>query len=100
MHYFIKQNGDLSNTIPTPKASGSPEDTCLILIASGAGFLDVPRGPIYPATKFAARGIMHSLRRTAHFYTSRINVISPWYVCLSSFSCQCNHICLGRRWDC
>lgn len=26
------------------------------------------------------RGIMHSLRRTAHHYGSRVNVISPWYV--------------------
>lgn len=23
---------------------------------------------------------MHSLRRTAHYYGSRVNVISPWYV--------------------
>jgi len=97
MHYFIKQNGDLSNTAPAPAsttastststattpADTKPEDTCLILIGSGAAFLDIPRGPIYPATKFAARGVMHSLRRTAHFYTSRVNVISPWYVNLS-----------------
>jgi NADP-dependent 3-hydroxy acid dehydrogenase YdfG len=78
MHYFLKQNGDLSNTITTSTATASPEDTCLILIGSGAAFLDIPRGPIYPATKFAARGIMHSLRRTTHYYTSRVNVISPW----------------------
>ncbi|KAL1583078.1 hypothetical protein WHR41_08251 [Cladosporium halotolerans] len=26
------------------------------------------------------RGLMHSLRRTAHFYHSRVNVLSPWYV--------------------
>jgi NAD(P)-dependent dehydrogenase (short-subunit alcohol dehydrogenase family) len=72
MHYFIKQNG----TIP----STSQQDTCLVLIGSGAGIHDCLRIPQYSATKWAARGIMHSLRRTAHFYGSRVNVIHPWYV--------------------
>ncbi|GFF27562.1 15-hydroxyprostaglandin dehydrogenase [NAD(+)] [Aspergillus udagawae] len=72
MHYFIRQNG----TTPTPEQ----EDTCLILIGSGAAFLDVPRSPQYSASKWAMRGIMHSLRRTAYYYGSRVNVISPWYV--------------------
>lgn len=72
MHYFVLQNGQ------TPRQS--QEDTCLILISSGAGFLDVPRSPQYCSTKWAIRGIMHSLRRTAFYYGSRINVIAPWYV--------------------
>ncbi|KAJ5630204.1 adam [Penicillium longicatenatum] len=71
-HYFIKQNGQ--------RPSSSQEDTCLVLIGSGAAFLDCPRAPQYCATKWAMRGIMHSLRRTTHFYGSRVNVISPWYV--------------------
>ncbi|KAJ5585252.1 uncharacterized protein N7459_005052 [Penicillium hispanicum] len=71
-HYFIKQNGQ--------KASETQEDTCLVLIGSGAAFLDCPRAPQYCATKWAMRGIMHSLRRTAFYYGSRVNVISPWYV--------------------
>ncbi|GLA09509.1 hypothetical protein AnigIFM60653_011838 [Aspergillus niger] len=72
MHYFIRQNG----TTPAPEQ----EDTCLILIGSGAAFLDVPRSPQYCASKWAMRGIMHSLRRTTYYYGSRVNVISPWYV--------------------
>ncbi|KAF5684648.1 short-chain dehydrogenase reductase [Fusarium denticulatum] len=56
------------------------EDTCLILISSGAGFLDVPRSPEYSSTKWAVRGIMHALRRTAFYYGSRVNVIAPWYI--------------------
>ncbi|PWY91645.1 putative short chain dehydrogenase/ reductase [Aspergillus sclerotioniger CBS 115572] len=71
-HYFIRQNGQT----PTPEQ----EDTCLVLIGSGAAFLDCPRGPQYSASKWAMRGIMHSLRRTTHYYGSRVNVISPWYV--------------------
>ena len=71
-HYFIKQNGQ------TP--SSSQADTCLILISSGAGIHDCLRIPQYCATKWAVRGIMHSLRRTSHFYGSRVNIISPWYV--------------------
>ncbi|KAK9325350.1 hypothetical protein V1517DRAFT_363615, partial [Lipomyces orientalis] len=55
------------------------DDTCLILIGSGAAFLDYPRTPQYCATKWAMRRIMHSLRRTAFNYGSCVNVISPWY---------------------
>lgn len=72
MHYFIKQNG----TIP----SDTQEDTCLVLIGSGAGIHDCLRQPQYSASKWAMRGMLHSLRRTTHFYGSRVNVIHPWYV--------------------
>ncbi|EAW19225.1 putative short chain dehydrogenase/reductase [Aspergillus fischeri NRRL 181] len=71
-HYFIRQNGS------TPTLD--QEDTCLIFIGSGAAFLDCPRAPQYSASKWAMRGIMHSLRRTTYYYGSRVNVISPWYV--------------------
>jgi NAD(P)-dependent dehydrogenase (short-subunit alcohol dehydrogenase family) len=70
-HYFIRQNGT--------EASQKQEDSSLVLIGSGAAFLDCPRGPQYSASKWAMRGIMHSLRRTAFFYGSRVNIISPWY---------------------
>ncbi|OQE40120.1 hypothetical protein PENCOP_c006G03411 [Penicillium coprophilum] len=69
-HYFIRQNGT--------HASQNQKDSCLVLIGSGAAFLDCPRGPQYSASKWAMRGIMHSLRRTTHFYGSRVNIISPW----------------------
>ncbi|KAH6620184.1 hypothetical protein C7974DRAFT_227586 [Boeremia exigua] len=72
MHYFIKLNG----TTRSPKQV----DTCLILIGSGAAFLDCPRGPQYSCSKWGMRGIMHSLRRTAGLHGSRVNVLSPWYV--------------------
>ncbi|KAJ9314990.1 hypothetical protein DTO271D3_4729 [Paecilomyces variotii] len=72
LHYFVSQNGQ--------QPSKSQKDTCLILIGSGAAFVDVPRTPQYCATKWAMRGIMHSLRRTAFYYGSRVNIISPWYV--------------------
>lgn len=71
LHYFVSQNGQ--------QPSKSQKDTCLILIGSGAAFVDVPRTPQYCATKWAMRGIMHSLRRTAFYYGSRVNIISPWY---------------------
>lgn len=71
-HYFISQNG----TTPCP----TQHDTCLVLIGSGAAFLDVPRTPQYCAAKWGMRGILHALRRTAFYYGSRVNVISPWYV--------------------
>ncbi|GKU08620.1 15-hydroxyprostaglandin dehydrogenase [Fusarium langsethiae] len=72
MHYFVSQNGT--------EPQREQEDTCLILISSGAGFLDVPRSPEYSSTKWAVRGIMHALRRTAFYYGSRVNVIAPWYI--------------------
>ena len=69
-HYFISQNGETETQ--------QQEDTCLILIGSGAAFLDCPRSIQYQATKYGMRGIMHSLRRTAYHYGSRVNVIAPW----------------------
>ncbi|TGO31654.1 hypothetical protein BHYA_0455g00030 [Botrytis hyacinthi] len=80
LHQFVEQNGE--------KPSPQQEDTCLVLIGSGAAFLDCLRGPVYPSTKWAARGIMHSLRRTAFCYGSRVNVISPWYVKTSILSAE------------
>lgn len=74
-HYFIRQNGT--------EKSQEQEDCSLVLIGSGAAFLDCPRAPQYSASKWAARGIMHSLRRTAHFYGSRVNIISPWWALIS-----------------
>ena len=72
MHYFVKQNGT------TP--SSLQEDTCLILISSGAGIHDCLRIPQYCTAKWAIRGLMHGLRRTAPLYGSRVNVISPWTI--------------------
>ncbi|KFZ16332.1 hypothetical protein V501_02271 [Pseudogymnoascus sp. VKM F-4519 (FW-2642)] len=80
MHYFIKQNGE--------KLSPQQEDTCLVLIGSGAAFLDCPRGPVYPSTKWGVRGIMHTLRRTAFHHGTRVNLISPWYVKTSILSTE------------
>ena len=71
MHSFIRQNG-------TNGTSSSQSDTSLTLIGSGAAFLDCPRGVQYQSTKWGARGIMHALRRTAHYHGSRVNMISPW----------------------
>ena len=71
MHSFIEQNG-------TNGTSLSQSDTSLTLIGSGAAFLDCPRGVQYQSTKWGARGIMHALRRTAHYHGSRVNMISPW----------------------
>ncbi|KNG46547.1 NAD(P)-binding protein [Stemphylium lycopersici] len=82
MHHFILQNG------ATPSATQS--DTCLILIGSGAAYLDCPRGPQYSASKYAMRGIMHSLRRTAYYYGSRVNMISPWYRCGEGGRASCD----------
>ena len=69
-HYFISQNGK--------EESESQEDTCLVLISSGAGYLDCPRAPQYQTAKYGMRGIMHSLRRVVHHYGSRVNIIAPW----------------------
>ncbi len=47
LHYFVKQNGT--------DVSPQQVDTCLVLIGSGAAFLDCPRGPRYSSTKWAMR---------------------------------------------
>ncbi|KAH8195831.1 hypothetical protein TruAng_010001 [Truncatella angustata] len=60
--------------------NGSLFTTNLALHYFGRLFWTDPRGPQYSASKWAMRGIMHSMRRTAYYYGSRVNVISPWYV--------------------
>ncbi|KAG9524333.1 phosphoglycerate mutase-like protein, partial [Aureobasidium melanogenum] len=50
LHHFIKQNGQ------TP--SQQQEDTFLILIGSGAAFLDVAQTPQYEATKYVKTKIL------------------------------------------
>ncbi|KAH0285513.1 hypothetical protein KCU62_g7507, partial [Aureobasidium sp. EXF-3399] len=49
-HYFISQNGKTETK--------QQEDTCLILIGSGAAFLDCPRSPQYQATKYVGTKIL------------------------------------------
>ncbi|KIX92909.1 uncharacterized protein Z520_11385 [Fonsecaea multimorphosa CBS 102226] len=88
MHYFIKQNG----TTPSP----SQEDTCLVLVSSGAGIHDCLRMPQYCATKWAVRGLMHGLRRTAHLYGSRVNVISPWAIKTTILSEELSNLLRAR----
>lgn len=78
LHHFVKQNG------VTPSCDQA--DTALVLIGSGASYLDGPRSPQYAATKWAMRGIMHSLRQTSHFHGTRVNMISPWYIKTSILS--------------
>ena len=70
LHYFVKQNGQT--------VSPQQEDCCLILIGSGAAFLDCPRTPEYQASKFANRGIIHAMRQQLHHCGARVNLISPW----------------------
>ncbi|KAF9889085.1 hypothetical protein FE257_008062 [Aspergillus nanangensis] len=39
-------------------------DRCFIVLSSAAGYGDVPGGPVYMMSKFAARALMRCLRRT------------------------------------
>lgn len=72
LHHFVKQNG----TAESPEQ----EDTCLVLIGSGASHFDGVRSPLYWASKWAMRGVLHCLRRTVYHHGSRINQICPYYI--------------------
>ncbi|KAJ4248372.1 hypothetical protein NW762_012702 [Fusarium torreyae] len=63
MHYFVSQNG--TEVRDDQEEYMSPE---------------------YSSTKWAVRGMMHALRRTAFYHGSRVNVISPWYIRTSILS--------------
>jgi NAD(P)-dependent dehydrogenase (short-subunit alcohol dehydrogenase family) len=78
LHYFVKQNG----TTESP----DQDDTSLVLMGSGASFLDGPRAPQYQASKWAMRGLLHSLRRTTFLHGTRVNMIAPWYIRTSILS--------------
>jgi NAD(P)-dependent dehydrogenase (short-subunit alcohol dehydrogenase family) len=64
MHYFNKQ-------------PGSPEDKCLIIKSSLAGYLDLIGSPSYQMSKFGVRALMCNLRRVDR---CRVNLIAPWFV--------------------
>ncbi|CAI7570895.1 unnamed protein product [Penicillium crustosum] len=55
-------------------------DRCFIVLSSAAGYGDVPGGPIYMMSKFAARALMRCLRRTTFLDGIRACALSPWYV--------------------
>lgn len=57
---------------------GPTRDKCFIIFSSAAGYQDVPGGPIYMASKFAARALMRSTRRTTIVDGIRANALSPW----------------------
>ncbi|TLD27923.1 NAD(P)-binding protein [Venturia nashicola] len=64
LHYFAKS--------PSP-----PEEKCLILKSSVAGYLDLPNSAIYQTSKYAVRGLMCNLRREGR---CRVNVVAPWFI--------------------
>lgn len=65
-HYFLRN------------PEGPDRDRCLVLFSSAAGYLDLPGGPMYQASKYAVRGIMRSVRRTTKADGIRANVLAPW----------------------
>lgn len=65
-HYFLKNEPG--------------RDRCFIIFSSLAGYVDVPGGPLYMASKFAARAFMRCLRRTTVVDGIRSCAIAPWYV--------------------
>ncbi|KAL2831024.1 putative short chain dehydrogenase/ reductase [Aspergillus pseudoustus] len=55
-------------------------DRCFIVMSSAAGYGDVPGGPIYMMSKFAARALMRCIRRTTFLDGIRACALAPWYV--------------------
>lgn len=53
-------------------------DRCFIVMSSAAGYGDVPGGPIYMMSKFAARGLMRCIRRTTFLDGIRACALAPW----------------------
>jgi NAD(P)-dependent dehydrogenase (short-subunit alcohol dehydrogenase family) len=57
---------------------GPNRDKCFVVFSSAAGYQDIPGGPIYMASKFAARALMRCTRRTTIVDGIRANALSPW----------------------
>ena len=66
VHYFRRQ---------LPKGDN---DHCLVITASIAGYWDHPWHPQYAMMKWAARGLMRSLRSSLPENEMRVNIIAPW----------------------
>lgn len=59
---------------------GPNRDRCFIIFSSLVGYVDNPGGPIYMASKFAARGLFRCMRRTTMIDGIRSNAVAPSYV--------------------
>lgn len=59
---------------------GPNRDRCFIIFSTLAGYVDNPGGPIYMASKFAARGLMLCIRRSTVIDGIRANALAPSYV--------------------
>lgn len=59
---------------------GPQRDRCFIILSSLAGYADVPGGPVYMASKFAARALMRCVRRTTVVDGIRACALAPWLV--------------------
>jgi NAD(P)-dependent dehydrogenase (short-subunit alcohol dehydrogenase family) len=57
---------------------GPGRDRCFVIFSSAAGYQDVPGGPIYMASKYAARALMCCMRRTTIVDGIRANALAPW----------------------
>lgn len=75
LHHFARQD-----EAPSAGAATTTADRCLILMSSIAGYCEQPGAPVYGASKHGIRGVMQSLRRTAHQRGVRVNLLAPWYI--------------------
>jgi len=68
LHYFQKQY------------KTTQFDTLLMFQGSLAGYLDQPGWPQYCTSKWALRGLLHSLRRTSFLHGTRVNYMALWAI--------------------
>jgi NAD(P)-dependent dehydrogenase (short-subunit alcohol dehydrogenase family) len=84
MHYFAKQrhlHSALANSEPI-----------FIIGGSLAGYLDMPTSPVYSSTKFAVRGLLHSLRCTSPRIGARAAMVAPWHVMTPQLGSQADRL--------
>ena len=70
LHYFRRQH--FLN-------DGAPLDQVLLVQGSLSGYLDMPGGVQYAASKYALRGIFRTLRLSEGTFGVRVIHVAPWF---------------------
>ncbi len=78
--YYLQRNPGSERADPNCDPASVHRDRHLLLIGSVAGFLPLPGGALYGASKHAVVGLYRCLRSTSFSHGVRTNLICPYFI--------------------
>lgn len=78
--WYLPRNPGSSPANPKVVPSDTHRDRHLMLIASVAGLMPIPGGPLYGASKHAVVGLYRALRSSSFVHGVRVNMLCPYFI--------------------